>query len=63
MLTESSIIKLAKRATKRTAAKKGVHIHDFKNSWCRYVDTGSKIWRVERCADYYLCEQVPFIGY
>ena len=65
-MKESSIIKLAMRATNRNKEKKCVDIQDsVKFGVCRYIKTHGGIFRVMRCGSNngLFAEQVPFIGY
>ena len=65
-MKESSIIKLAMRATNRNKEKKNVVIHDSNEfGICRYIHTHDGIFRVMPCDsdNGWFVEQVPFIGY
>ena len=65
-MKESSIIKLAMRATNRNKEKKSVVIHDsVEFGACRYIKTHGGIFRVMRCdsGNELFAEQVPFVGY
>ena len=62
MLTEKSILKLCKRATKRNP--KSVHIFDFGKTKARYlkVNRGVYLAEFDESFGWSLCE-VPFVGY
>ena len=65
-MKESSIIKLAMRATNRNKEKKGVVIHDsIEFGICRYINTHGGTFRVMPCdfSNKLIAEQVPFVGY
>ena len=65
-MKESSIIKLAMRATNRNKEKKSVVIYDsVELGVCRYIETHGGIFRVMHWGpdNKLLAEQVPFIGY
>ena len=64
-MNESSVIKIAMRATQKTAHKKGVTIQDDNSGLCRYVSTHQSIFRVMICShdSKPYAETVPFIGY
>ena len=65
-MKESSVIKLAMRATNRNKEKKCVVIQDsVEFGLCRYVTTHGGVFRVMLCDSNNLpfAEQVPFIGY
>ncbi len=64
-MQESTITKIALRATRKNAHKKNVTIQDDENGLCRYVSTHQSIFRVMIC-DYDnkpYAETVPFIGF
>lgn len=65
-MKESSIIKLAVRATNRNKDKKSVTIQDSADfGFCRYVKTHGGIYMVseEFKGGKLIAEQVPFVSY
>jgi len=64
-MQESSIIKIAMRATRKNAHKKNVTIQDDERGICRYVSTYRSIFRVMKChhTDEFYAEIVPFVGF
>ena len=62
-MKDSSIVKIAMRATKKTAHKKSVTISDSDVfGVCRYVSTSRGIFRVMNCDFGYMVEGVGCVG-
>jgi len=64
-MQESSIIKIAMRATRKNAHKKNVTIQDDEHGVCRYVSTYQSIFRIMKCqhTNEFCAEIVPWVGF
>lgn len=61
MLTEKSILKLCKRATKKNP--KSVYIFDMGKTKARYLETNTGVYLAEKLGEEWFLSQVPYVGY
>ena len=61
MLTNKSILKLCKRATKKNP--KSVKIFDMGSTKARYLETNRGVYLAEKLGEEWLLTQVPYVGY